>query len=121
MTYELSDEMKGKEIAKAVGWHIPDGCTNYRVRPDGGKVFFNIVNGSDPVPDYLESLEAMHEAESTLTPENVHIYENYLALQVYEDDKDEYWTGGKKHINACCLHATARQRAEAFGRTLGLW
>lgn len=63
----------------------------------------------------------MHEAENVLKPEQTAKYENYLALAVFRDDKDEYWEGGIKHIQAYCFHATASQRAEAFLRTLNLW
>jgi hypothetical protein len=60
-----------------------------------------------PVPEYCTDLNAMHVAESVLT--------------IIE--QDEYWnflwdvTGSKFEL----CHATARQRAEAFLRTLGKW
>lgn len=73
------------------------------------------------LPNYLTDLNAMHEVEKKLKPEQTSKYENFLALAVFKDDKDEYWTGGIKHIQAYCFHATAHQRAEALVRTIGKW
>lgn len=62
------------------------------------------------VPDYLNDLNAMHEAEKTLTPEQDEVYHRILA--------DEC-----SHVRAFrfAIHSTAAQRAEAFLRTLNLW
>lgn len=54
-------------------------------------------------PDYLNDLNAMHEAEKTMTGLQRDAYFDRLV-----------WFGPP-------LFATAAQRAEAFGRTLGLW
>ena len=73
------------------------------------------------IPDYFNDLNAMHEAEKFLkskvkNPDNWSTWFNYtnklskLMSQQYRDDK---------LVNA--IHATAAQRAEAFGRTLNLW
>lgn len=59
------------------------------------------------VPDYLNDLNAMHEAERVL------------------DIEDGQWIIYSEHLERmtddCGFHATAAQRAEAFGLTLGLW
>jgi len=54
-----------------------------------------------PPPDYCNDLNAMHEVEKTLT---------------------DHWDGFhfRNHI-ANNVHATARQRAEAYLRTIGKW
>jgi len=62
-------------------------------------------------PDYLNDLNAMHEAEKTLRLQTIKTYVNWL-WQVM-DSSDEALIG--------TIHATASQRAEAFLRTLGLW
>lgn len=54
--------------------------------------------------DYCSDLNAMHEAEKVLTKEHCDSYEHRLGMTV-----NRPW------------HATARQRAEAFLRTLGKW
>ena len=57
------------------------------------------------VPDYLNDLNAMHEAEKVLDYNELREMEDSVSFQfaVYP------------------FHATAAQRAEAFLRTLGLW
>jgi len=63
-----------------------------------------------PPPDYLNSLDAMHEAVETLR---------------YRDGFE--WFDFQKHLlDICgsvmnCIQATAEQRAEALLKTLRLW
>lgn len=62
------------------------------------------------IPDYLNSLDAVHEAVETLR---------------HKDGPE--WFDFQKHLmDICgstmnCIQATAAQRAEAFLKTLGLW
>jgi len=56
------------------------------------------------LPDYLNDLNAMHEAEKVLTPEQCDSYQHLLGMTV-----NRPW------------HATATQRAEVFLQTLNLW
>jgi hypothetical protein len=58
-------------------------------------------------PCYSSDLDAMHEAEKILTCEQVEIYCKFLIPKNYF-----IWFG---------INATARQRAEAFLRTLEKW
>jgi len=58
-------------------------------------------------PDYLNDLNAMHDAEKRLEAEDNHAYECYCSDLYYE------------HENTVSL--TANQRAEAFLRTVGKW
>jgi hypothetical protein len=73
-------------------WHWPDGTI------------------TDDCPDYLNSLDAMHEAVETLR---------------YRDGFE--WFDFQKHLlDICgsvmnCIQATAEQRAEALLKTLRLW
>jgi hypothetical protein len=60
------------------------------------------------VPDYLNDLNAMQEAENVLTNEQWWLFVEFLT---------EIRGGGV----AICISATAAQRAEAFLRTLNLW
>ena len=71
--------------------------------------YVNRVCGAiDELPDYFDDLNAMHEAEKMLTGEQTL---NYIT---------ELLAAAAKHDTAVYF-ATATQRAEAFGRTLGLW
>jgi hypothetical protein len=58
------------------------------------------------VRDYCANLNAMHEAESILTEDQLWI----MARQIEKNWEDQWY-----------FRATARQRAEAFLRTLGKW
>jgi len=58
-------------------------------------------------PDYLNDLNAMHDAEKRLEAEDNHAYGCYCS-DLYEE-----------HGNTVSL--TAAQRAEAFLRTVGKW
>ena len=60
-------------------------------------------------PDYLNDLNAMHEAEKVLTNEHWETYAGHLA-ELHQPLASFRF-----------LHATAAQRAEAFLRTLNLW
>jgi hypothetical protein len=67
------------------------------------------------LPNYLHSLDAMHEAEKTLTDANSLIYHaNLLAVQ-----RAQFGLVTDREFQM--IHATAAQRAEAFLRTLNLW
>ena len=84
-------------------------------RPDGlwfpeGKDY-----GSAGIPNYLNDLNAMHEAEKVLDPKG-------------KDCGYEYWLRTVCHIperesakGRYFYRATASQRAEAFLRTIGKW
>jgi hypothetical protein len=71
------------------------------------------------LPDYLNDLNAMHEAWKTLTVKQNYVY----AVKLGEITLD-YSCGDFRdnlYMLALLAHATAAQRAEAFLRTLNLW
>jgi hypothetical protein len=91
-----------------------DQLNAYRLsfKPVSGPVQYESPNPD--IPDYLNSLDAMHEAEKTLTPvEHMNFWEDLIRLP----ERD---TIAKRQPWLICS-STARQRAEAFGRTKGLW
>ncbi len=107
-------------IAEACGWKWiasyhgyewalkgPNGCI---VRCwDGERGFANTE-----LPDYPNDLNAMRDAEGILnTQQQVHYGEILEAIT----KSHRHW----KHVRFDLAHATARQRAEAFLRTLGKW
>lgn len=68
---------------------------------------------SEVPPDYPNDLNAMHEAESQAELDHYPLRERYSAnLQMVCDRDKSPWP---------IWRATARQRAEAFLRTLGKW
>ena len=63
------------------------------------------------MPDYLNDLNAMHEAEKVLDQMQARTYADHLA----DSEQDGTWAG-------CHMWSqTAAQRAEAFLKTLNLW
>lgn len=93
-------------IAKACGWHnfiINDEYGNDRaLKPEQA---FKMNCRFYDLPDYLNDLNAMHEAEKILSYEQNWNY--CLSLRVLTSDNEH--------------RATATQRAEAFLKTLNLW
>lgn len=72
-------------------------------------------------PDYLNDLNAMHEAEKAriITLDSSAFYD---ALQeIMGRDLQRNITGDGAGFSGWIAHATATQRAEAFLRTLNLW
>jgi hypothetical protein len=68
------------------------------------------------VPDYLNSLDAMHEAEKTLSRVDYWNYTGILLPEIVLRDNNKQW--GERYSYVC---ATAAQRAEAFLKILKLW
>jgi hypothetical protein len=64
------------------------------------------------VPNYFSDLNAMHEVEKVLSDEQWEFYQHYLGRVAFVSGVPLWRTA---------LSATAAQRAEAFGLTLGLW
>lgn len=67
------------------------------------------------LPDYLNDLNAMHEAEKLLTDEQIWKYISKLVDLTGAESLEEYAEA------FVMIHATAAQRAEALLRTIGKW
>jgi hypothetical protein len=112
----MKPESQRIAIAEACGWIDikPSGRLDGQILAYPPKNF--IVGNREELPNYLNDLNAMHEAEKVLTSEQRFSYveelEKILGLT------DEVICSVISWITA---HATAAQRAEAFLRTLGLW
>lgn len=111
----MTQEQKQIKIAEACGWRIK-ATIKYSwvvISPLNMEVGWSSQGGelndkpaSYYLPDYFSDLNACHDIEKSLCSIDQWIrYEKFLAEL------------GTKFI----WHATATQRAEAFGRTLGLW
>ena len=69
------------------------------------------------LPDYLNDLNAMHEAEMLMTEEQGCRYRELLFLVVKASPEHDNDRGVGYPVALC--HATAAQRAEAFVHTKG--
>ena len=96
----MTDEQINTAIAEACGWRWDQG---YRWKDSSGLSAF-----AWDIPDYCTDLNAMHEAEKTLSETNMFVMAHYIERFVSRHGQHYF-------------HATARQRAEAFLRTLGKW
>lgn len=78
-----------------------------------------VVVGRGGVPNFCSDLNAMHEAEVRLENEmaTCHQYWKELAEITMADDEEEATVTRYRRIG----NANARQRAEAFLRTIGKW
>lgn len=98
----MSDEQINIAIAEACGWKdvwLPDRS--------GLPVGTSPENIFGHIPRYCNDLNAMHEAEKVLTRDQIEVFCEQLLPKHHG-----IWWG---------IHTTARQRAEAFLKTIGKW
>lgn len=72
------------------------------------------------IPDYLNDLNAIREAEKVLTEEQLPEYGHQLAKLTVNMLPNAWWDQTADEV-AKIAHASAAKRAEALLRTLGLW
>ena len=89
----MTDDQINQAIAKACG-----------IVGKSGEIYKTSEGWVVDCPQFCTDLNAMHEAEKTMDEEQWHDYVEHV--------------GGRWEQ---AMHATARQRAEAFLRTLGKW
>jgi hypothetical protein len=96
----MTPESQRIAIAEACGWKWEKLWTGeFHGKPIGEQGPFR------ELPDYLNDLNAMHEAEKTLTKDQSRTYAcRKLSGGIFD-----------------AVHATAAQRAEAFLHTIGKW
>ena len=99
----MTNEQINKVIAEACGYKM------------AGLGILHPFGYCVPMPHFYTDLNAMHEAEKVL-------------IVGFEDEPEssELWSDYQTNLIIACpaylsYHATARQRAEAFLRTLGKW
>lgn len=99
----MTDEQINAAIAEACGI----------TQPDQHGTLYRTKNGWEyNCPDYCNDLNAMHEVEKMLRGyEQIHTY-------VWHLENRQDWTTDVKLMD---VHISARDRAEAFLRTLGKW
>ena len=94
----MTPEQQRIAIAEACGWYFMDDSWHY---PNGANAI--------TTPDYLNDLNAMHDAEETLDYNQMNRYQNIELSRFVHTETT--WI----------CSATAAERAEAFLRTLDLW
>jgi hypothetical protein len=100
----MTDEQINAAIAEACGWAGINAAHRSGRAPRADYV------GGEFIPDYCTDLNAMHEAEKVLTDEQCVFIRLHLRERLENHPASRYvW------------NATARQRAEAFLKTLGKW
>jgi hypothetical protein len=109
----MTNEQINEAIAEACGWDLfpwevsgEDGWNQWVRSPSGELCFYE---GS--IPDYCNDLNAMHEAWLSLSLEDKFGFDRQLQRVLLTSEDGTYWL----------TNATARQRAEAFLKTLGKW
>lgn len=101
-----ADDNQIKERAGTAAWMLSKG-------PWWRNENERTVSTFDNLPDYLNDLNAMHDAEKRLLATQFKRYHDVLVARVI---------GWSAHENEhVAIHATAAQRAEAFLRTIGKW
>jgi hypothetical protein len=118
----MTPEQQRIAIAEACGWTatVDDDQFWRATRADGSMTSDLWCSMSSVwnvgIPDYLNDLNAMHEAEKVLTEEQDLEYSEALE-QVVEG---RFVTNNAEDMRRL-RSATAAQRAEAFLRTIGKW
>ena len=102
----MSPEKQRIAIAEACGW------TNCYVNTSGFLMGFSPKEAyRDLLPDYLNDLNEMNDAEGILS-------EDQWWPRYYDNLADVV---GGTYYQRCIVSATAAQRAEALLKTLGKW
>ena len=109
---EVNPEQQRIAIAEACGWNPPPEEIGNQTH-GGGKFMSSEEWRQAHLPDYLNDLNAMHDAEKQLLATQFKRYHGVLVARVIG------WSAYEnEHV---AIHATAAQRAEAFLRTVGKW
>jgi hypothetical protein len=106
----MKPEQQRIAIAEACGWKLvtDNPCYEpYWENPTGNMI---AVSCGMRLPDYLNDLNAVREAEKVLKEDSEAAFRGWLWL-----------AHGQPEMRCKIIHATAAQRAEAFLRTLNLW
>lgn len=110
----MNEQLQRIAIAEHLGW-IEIKAFAPPMIPEGMPPGLSHWQSLSTLPNFTNDLNAMREAEATLTKEQCHEFnEQLLDTRPNPKNAESYsarWT----------WHATAPQRAEAFLKTLGLW
>ena len=102
----MTPEQQRVAIAEACGW-----TTKHK------GLWVERLQTYAALPDYLNDLNAMHDAEKVLFPVEVDDLYGSDLVKEYGDILQHLCCGNPGGV----MRATASQRAEAFLRTIGKW
>jgi hypothetical protein len=111
----MNDSEMQIAIAEACGWKLHPKNDSIVIPPNSP----NSVQPRHTLPDYLNDLNAMHEAEEVLRNDQFN-YTSYWR-HLFQVVAGKEWTGDIGYFHFEMAHATSTQRAEAFLKTLKLW
>lgn len=113
----MKPEAQRIAIAEVCGWTITPCGRMWTLDPAGLSGPFRTL---EQLPDYLNSLDAMHEAEAIIADKvGQSLYAEELIIVLNRDHDGEHrFLGASQYYLA---HATAAQKAEAFLKTFRLW
>ena len=118
----MSPEAQRIAIAEACGWKLVTDNPEYEPYwedPKGNMVA--VSNGVHRFPNYLNDLNAMHEAETFIR--NAQDQMRYASETLIAMGFDDLIEASDLNVDYCwhAMGATAAQRAEAFLKALNLW
>jgi hypothetical protein len=119
----MKPEQQRIAIAEACGWTAREDIENFwRAVDASGNMTHELWMSESNVweagiPNYLNDLNAMHDAEKVLTKAN---WGGYAAELYRITDAHNHGISPNHHWLAVAF-STATQRAEAFLRTIGKW
>lgn len=108
----MTDQEINCAVAEACGWEKCNPCEKngyydqWRLPSNDGCIH------TTQLPDFCHDLNAMHEAEEHLKDTEIAEYMVAIGFSICENGWIGWWDQ---------LHATSRQRSEAFLRVKGLW
>lgn len=117
----MTDEQINIAIAESLGW------TNCRlvIKGAGGGTRYPTAHGMPPnrkyessCPNYTSDLNACHECVRSLTYEQRTTYREHLS-KIWTRDYNSRCGLFPRHDDS--VNATARQRCEAYLKTIGKW
>jgi len=118
---QMTENEQRIAIAEACGWKIVEtpgqAYSNLSLQPDP-KTYWREC-WETQLPDYLNDLNAMHEAETTVRLNQFQAVD--YPHNVFKVVTDLEWKGDMGYFFPMVIRATAAQRAEAFLRTIGKW
>lgn len=107
----MTPEQQRIKIAEACGWK------HHHTRPSETERHQKKWRYLSDLPDYLNDLNAMYEAEKVLKYFPDYLFHLREIVGPFPDAMSEWSDYHWQDV----VHATAAQRAEAFGLTLNLW
>ncbi len=118
----VNPEQQRIAIAEACGWKLVTDNPEYEPYwedPKGNMVA--VSNGVHRFPNYLNDLNAMHEAETFIR--NAQDQMRYASETLIAMGFDDLIEASDLNVDYCwhAMGATAAQRAEAFLKALNLW